>query len=304
MLAVGSPTFADQMACLAPDPDRPGRYHVEVDECWNCPTVPQGGVMAALAAAAMTAELDRPEQHLRTQTTVYAVAVPAGPVTVDVDVLRRGRTMSQATATLQAGGDGAGHVTVAVFGVDQPGFEFTDLRRPNLSSPEFCVSFRDPVPDGADGETGEPFAFWQQVEGRPAMGHAPWDPYVSPTSECAFWYRFEDAPMRPDGTLDPLAVIALADLMPSSVSQRMGPDQPDFYPPSADLTVHVLDEARGPWLLSHLRARRATDGYASVECALWDQSGTLVAHAAQMMFLRFPDGPPEGDRRLPVDLRP
>jgi hypothetical protein len=28
-----------------------------------------------------------------------------------------------------------------------------------------------------------------------------------------------------------------------------------------------------------------------------------VAHAAQVMFLSFPDGPPEGDDRLPLDQR-
>jgi acyl-CoA thioesterase len=304
MQAVGSPTFADQMARLAPDPGTPGRYVVDVDECWNCPAVPQGGVMAALAAAAMTAELGMPDQHLRTQTTVFAGAVPAGGVTVDVEVLRRGRTMSQATATVRPDGGGPGHVTVAVFGVDQPGFEFTDLRRPNVSSPEFCVSLRDPPPEGVEAEGGPPFAFWENVEGHPAMGHPPWDPYVPATSECATWYRFEDPPLRPDGTLDPLAVVALADLMPGSVGQRMGPGTPAFAPPSADLTVHLLDEATGPWLLSHMRARRATDGYASVECALWDQGGTLVAHAAQLMFLRFYGEPPEGHLRLPADQRP
>jgi acyl-CoA thioesterase len=84
----------------------------------------------------------------------------------------------------------------------------------------------------------------------------------------------------------------------------MGPGQPDWYPPSADLTVHVLDEARSGWLLAHLHARRATAGYASVESALWDPTDrSLVAHAAQVMFLSFPDGPPAGDQRLPADRR-
>ena len=58
----------------------------------------------------------------------------------------------------------------------------------------------------------------------------PRDPFVPSSSEWA-WYRFDEAPMRPDGTLDPLAV-ALSDLMPSSVSQRMGPGQPDHTRPA------------------------------------------------------------------------
>ena len=304
--------FARQMV-VEPDPAHPGRYRAEVDDRWNCPVVPQGGLMAALAAAAMSAELARPEQRLRTLTTVFAAQVPAGPVTVDVAVLRRGRTMSQVQATVRAGATtgeaadaGPGHTTVAVFGASRGGFEFTDLAMPDVPPPGECPSFRDPPPPEVAGDfpPRPPFAFWEQVEGRPALGNAPWDDYVPSTSECAFWYRFDEPPRRPDGSLDPLAVVALSDLMPSSVGQRMGPGAREWYPPSADLTVHLFDEARSDWVLAHLRARRATEGYASVEAALWDPTGpTLVAHAAQVMFLSFPDGPPTGALRFPADQR-
>jgi acyl-CoA thioesterase len=303
--ALGGSAFAAQMA-VVPDPARPGRYRVDVDARWNCPVVPQGGLMAAIAARAMAAELDHPDQRLRSLTTVFAAQVPAGPADVDVTVLRRGRTISQATATVRADGADAGHTSVAVFGTARGGFEFTDLAMPDVAPPADCPSFRDPpAPEQADRFADRPpVAFWDQVEGRPALGYAPWDDYVPSTSECAFWYRFDEPPVRPDGTLDPLAVIALCDLMPSSVGQRMGPGQPEWYPPSADLTVHLFDEARSDWLLAHLRARRATEGYASVEVSLWDPTGpTLVAHAAQVMFLSFPGGPPAGDDRLPVDQR-
>jgi acyl-CoA thioesterase len=304
--------FARQMVVVA-DPAHPGRYRAEVDARWNCPVVPQGGVMAALAAAAMGTELARPDQRLRTLTTVFAAQVPAGPVTVDVSVLRRGRTMSQVQATLRPGKLGAeathtgpGHTTLAVFGATRGGFEFTDLAVPDVPPPAACPSFRDPPPpDVADDFSSRPpFAFWEQVEGRPALGNAPWDDYVPSTSECASWYRFDEPPRRRDGTLDPLALVALSDLMPSSVGQRMGPGAREWYPPSADLTVHLFDDARSDWVLAHLRARRATEGYASVEAALWDPTGpTLVAHATQVMFLSFPGGPPTGVHRLPADQR-
>lgn len=298
----GTSAFARQMA-VEPDPARPGRYRVEVDARWNCPVVPQGGVMSALAVAAMQAELGRPDQRLRSATTVYAGQVPAGPVVVDVAVLRRGRSMSQASATVRAaGGDGPGHTTVAVFGADRGGFEFTDLAMPAVPPPEACPSFRDPRPPEVPERPG--FPFWDQVEGRAALGSAPWEHYVPASSECAHWYRFDEPPVRDDGTLDPLAVVALCDLMPSSVGQRMGPGTPEWYPPSADLTVHLFEDARSEWLLAHLRARRATAGYASVEAALWDPTGpALVAHATQVMVLTFPDGPPTGDARLPYDQR-
>ena len=295
--------FARQMVLRA-DPVVAGRHHVDVDPRWNCPVVPQGGTMAALAAAAMIAEVADPDQRLRTMTTVFAAQVPAGPVELDARVLRRGRSMTQATVTTHAPGAEVGHASVAVFGGDRGGFEFTDLAMPAVPPPRDCPSFRDEPPPGAGVvEPPTPFAFWENAEGRPAIGHAPGEHYVPRTSECATWYRFDEPPLRPDGTLDPLAVVALCDLMPSSVGERMGPERQEWLPPSADLTVHLFGDARSAWLLSHMRARWAGDGYASVECALWDEGGRLVAHASQVMFLVFPDGPPTGDDRLPADLR-
>ena len=174
--------FAREMA-VVPDADRPGRYLVDVDARWNCPVVPQGGMMTAVTAAAMAAEIDDPAQRLRTITTVFAAQVPAGPVTIDVDVLRRGRRATQASASTCAAGAAVGHRTVAVFGPDNGGYEFTDLAMPDVPPPDDCPSFRDPAPDGVDftfDEDRPEMPFWDHVEGRPAIGHAPWDDYVPP----------------------------------------------------------------------------------------------------------------------------
>lgn len=312
-------TFAAQTT-LTPDPEVAGRYHVEVGAEWNCPTVPQGGTMSAIAARAMQLELTGArgsdgggdgnvdgDQTLRTLTTVYAAAVPSGPVTVDVAVLRRGRSMSQMSANLRvAGSPDVGHTSLAVFGRERTGFAFTDIAMPDVPPVDECVSYRDPPPEGV--EVGEPFAFWQLLEGRAAMGHPPWEDYTPTSSDTATWQRFDQPPRRADGTLDPLMLVAMADTMPSSVSERMGRIDTMWYPPSADLTVHLLAEPRSEWILCHKRARWAGEGYASIEMALWDPdptapTPTLVAHAAQVMFLVFPNGPPPPDQLVPTDQR-
>jgi acyl-CoA thioesterase len=65
----------------------------------------------------------------------------------------------------------------------------------------------------------------------------------------------------------------------------------------------MFEDPRSEWLLGSLRARRATGGYASVESALWDEGGALVAHASQVMFFQFSGSPPTGAARFPTDQR-
>jgi acyl-CoA thioesterase len=73
-----------------------------------------------------------------------------------------------------------------------------------------------------------------------------------------------------------------------------------YMPPSCDLTVHLLGEARTEWILAVNRARYAGDGYASTEMEMWDATGEhLVAYATQQMFFVFPDGPPPAAERVP-----
>lgn len=293
-----APFFSRQMDLVA-DPDHPGRYLVDIDAGWNCPIVPHGGLVTALAARAMALELDEPAQRLRSVTVVFADQVPAGPVTIDVTVLRRGRSMSQATATVRGVGQEAGHTSVAVFGAVRPGFVFTDLPVPAfLPLPLECPSFREPPPEGVE-RTFE-FNFWEHVEGRPASGHAFWDDWVPTTSEVTRWYRLDERPVLTDGTLDPLALVMLCDTMPSAVGERMGPDLPQWLPPSCDLTVHLFGTTEAEWVFVRNQARWAGEGYASVDLEIWDpEAKDLLAYGTQVMFLRFLDGPPAEHQMRP-----
>ena len=99
--------------------------------------------------------------------------------------------------------------------------------------------------------------------------------------------------MLDDGRLDPLALIVLADTMPGAVGEKVGRNDPPWFAPSVDLTVHLLDHCRSSWVLAHNRARFAGDGYASADMALWDcgddgrATPRLVAYATQMFLFTF-----------------
>jgi len=87
-----------------------------------------------------------------------------------------------------------------VFGAAREGFDFTDVAPPpDVPAPEDCPSFRDDVPEDIDFEFNhEPWPFWLNVEGRPALGHAPWEDYEPTTAMRACWYRFDDPPRTDD----------------------------------------------------------------------------------------------------------
>lgn len=148
-----------------------------------------------------------------------------------------------------------------------------------------CPSYRDPPPEGISVPDFGPF--WKRVEGRSAIGHAPWERFTPASSDVATWLRFDHPPRQADGTLDPLAALILADRMPGSVAERMGNDGPVWFAPSADLTVHLFGPLRSEWLLAHDRARWADDGWASVETRLWDESGAPVGYATQVVFFTY-----------------
>jgi len=280
-----------------PEPTRrPGHYTGLVDASWNLRPLPQGGVVTALAARAMATELGEDTPPLRLLHTTFVAPVADGPVEVDVEVLRHGRTMSHVRAEVRNPGANHGHLTTAVFGGSRRGFEFTDLEPPAGVVPlDEARSFRDAVPPGV--EPFPPTPFWDlRLEGRGALGHAPWEEYEPGRAEHATWYRLDEPPVDGAGVLDPLALVVCADSMPGAVAEKVGPrHRTGWFGPSVDLAVHLLDDCRSEWVLAHNRARHAGDGYASLDMALWDcgddgkDAPRLVAYATQVCIFAFAD---------------
>jgi len=298
------PTAFQRDTAVVPDPARPGRYRAHLPITWAAPVVPQGGISLAATTRAMQTDLPEP-MPLRSVSCVFAAPVEGGDAEIDVTVLRAGRTIAQVLATMRTPGRDAGLTALAVFGRERAGFEFTDVDPPAFPPVDSVPSYRDPLPDDVELD-GEPFPIWvEHLEGRAVSGHAPWEEYVSTTSERMAYQHYDEPPYLTDGTIDPLALVALCDTMPAAVAERMGrPIAHDWYGPSADLTVHLVGTARSEWLLTRNRARRAADGYASLEMELWDPLTGLVAYATQTMIFAFSGPRPAGADRLPLDQRP
>ncbi|HWB66576.1 MAG TPA: thioesterase family protein [Mycobacteriales bacterium] len=275
-------SFADDTAVRKIDQ---GRYAASLSHSWDLARFPQGGVVVAIALRAAGAEVRDAAQRLRTCTTVFAGAVEAGDLEVAVNVLRHGRSATQVIVEVRNAGAAAGATTIAVFGSARTGPSFVDVKPPDVPPPAQCPSYRDPPP--AAVTPPETLAFWQRIEGRAALGHPPWEPFEPVSSDVATWLRFDDPPLAPDGSLDPLGVVTLADRMPGSVGERIGHSGPRWFAPSADLTVHLFEPLRTEWVLAHDRARWADDGWASIETTMWDEAGQVIAYATQMVLFTY-----------------
>jgi acyl-CoA thioesterase len=266
-------------------PGAPGRYGAHFGPDWWGPRSPQGGLVAATTLRAMGAALDNPAHRLRTSTTVFARTVPAGPVAIDVEVLRAGRSVSQVQGTVHSEAEPeVGHRTLAVFGRERTGWEsldFTELEMPAVPAPESCP----PLPDTRPAPSIYDVSFWRRLEVGNIDVRYRWETdWTGGAAEAMRWIRYRETPRAADGTVDTLAYLPLVDVIPGAVFQRVGPTAPPFFAPTLDLTVHFLDRTEHDWMLQVMRMRRANHGYGSGEMELWSRDGQLLAHASQTMF--------------------
>lgn len=97
----------DQAIALEPDPDGAGRYLGELGAGWQIGGGINGGLLLAVAANALRRELPGHPDPLSISCYYLSTSGP-GPLSVRTETVRRGRTLSNATASLyQRGPDGA-----------------------------------------------------------------------------------------------------------------------------------------------------------------------------------------------------
>jgi acyl-CoA thioesterase len=273
-----------------------GRYRANLDDTWNAPVHPSGGVVTALALRAMQDALGSPHQRLRTFSTLFVSTVGSGPIEIAIERLRDGKRMSHLRADVRnPGRPEPGHVVSAAFGESRKGIEFSYSAAPEVGPPE-------DYPPPADPPAGTPVfraRFFEQLETRRVrLFHSFETGWEGGRAEAIRWVRYRVPPRLPDGRLDPFSLVALADTMPPGIGQYLGPGAPFFHAPSVDLNMHFLADTERDWLIVRSVAHWAGDGYASAENTLWDADRRLLAFATQMMLVRFPDpselgmGPP------------
>ena len=273
---------------VTPVPSRPGVFRATLDHAWSF-LMPSGGVLTSVALGAMRRTLaDIPARVPVAATATFCSAVAEGPLEVEVQTLRAGKTAHQLRAHVRPLAGGPGDVGLEVTAT------FAD---PTTATPEvkaFITAPSDlPRPDACPPFAGRtPPPFYRNLEVRRAHGDVWWAPQWEPDPRTARWFRYLVPPRAADGMLDVLAIPPIADTMASAVHQAFGspaPGEPSRILPSLDLTLHFVTPIATPadgWILVDSHAHAAFAGQASARAEVWDADGRLLALATQTMTIR------------------
>lgn len=269
-----------------------GRYSGHIPDAWRI-FYAFGGSTMAVALRAATLELARPELDLLSADATFCQAVPCGPVAVQVEVLRSGRSGAQALVRLwaldpadpdPAGAVGNDLVVTCVYGQRTA----SDYRFLGAAPPEVTAPDETPPRPALDDDS--PFSripYHAQTEFRPVGHSMRWGEAFPPSEpRSASWFRFHVTPRRADGTWEPATLALPGDILGPAVHLGVGSTPGPFLVVSLQISLQFVAEVRSDWLLQHTRAHVAADGYTSGTAELWDEDLHLVAIATQCAKLQ------------------
>jgi hypothetical protein len=254
-------------------PLAPGQYRGEVSPEWTIAGKPNGGYLLSMLARGAL-ELTE-HRHVLAASAHYLRPPGPGPVTIDAELLRGGRSASQVRARMSQDGRACIEALITASDLDENAKPFWDggVPRPGDAAWDDCVRLP------AVGPGGFPVAIADQAEIRVdprSMGFATGQP--SGRGELHGWLAL------PHGEdFDPVALLYAVDSFPPATFDV----EPSGWMPTLELTVYVRAlPAPGPVRVLH-RAQLIDDGKADEECYVWDRHGRLAAQARQLAAIRF-----------------
>ena len=242
-----------------------------VNPRWNIGANPNGGYLLAIVVRAMREVAGKPDPL--SMTAHYLSPPVAGPVTIEVDMVKPGRTFVNVTARLVQ--DGKERVRLlGVFGDlgAQRGPSRLAAAPPPLPPPDECVSMRAmseasgrPIPEAMD-------RYDLLLPHDTTWGKLPEGEPLGITG----WIRLADG-TEPDV----LSLVTFADAFPPTVigSVAMG------WVPTLELTVHVRARPALGWMIGRFTTRFLIDGLLEEDGELWDSGGRPVALSRQLALV-------------------
>jgi acyl-coenzyme A thioesterase PaaI-like protein len=250
-----------------------GRFSAEVDAEWTIRGKPNGGYLLAMLgrAAAATA----PHPHAIAASAHYLHAPEPGPVVVDTELLRAGRSASQIRATMSQDGRRCVEALLTTSELDPAGTPYWagGLPAPSDVPYEECIPLEARLPDGSR------VAIMDQIDVRLEPDSAGFT-VGSPRGlgELRGWLALPE-----DEPFDPSSLLLAVDAYPPATFDI------EFagWVPTLELTAYVRAlPAAGPVRVLH-RAQLIDAQRVDESCFIWDRTGRLVAQGTQLAGVRL-----------------
>lgn len=249
-------------------------YTATLQPGWDIFGVTNGGYLLATTARAMgEAASDR---LLASITGRYLNPTGAGPVTIEVEELKEGRSTSTLQAKMFEEMSGRPLLTASATFLDgttePPGILISHGAPPDLPEPADCVRL---VPS-EDAPLPPPFTGKVEIYLRPEdIMFGQTRPKQVP--EVRGWLRLTDGEF-----LDSYGLVLASDAFPPAIFNS---DLPPGWTPTIDLAVQVRDPGPHDWVRCRFSTRFVTGGWLEEDGEIWDASGKLVALSRQLAMV-------------------
>ena len=265
-----APGSFDAATALTPVSD--GVWEGAIADGWATPRGPLGGYVMALVMRGFEEAIADPNRSARSATMHFLRPPGVGPVRVEAQVERAGRSLTAVSGRLIQDDKLIG-IALGAYSLpwEAPVLEDTEPV-PEVDPPEG----REPLGVGPRKDAPPP-DFAQRVTMQPRFGETPFSGGTS--GEVGGWMGLVEE--RP---LDALSVAVLADAWFPAPWPRLT----EFAAaPTIDLTVHFRVALPLPdqLLLGRFRNRMVKEGFFDEDGELWTPDGTLVAQSRQLALL-------------------
>jgi acyl-coenzyme A thioesterase PaaI-like protein len=253
--------------------DGEGRYRGDIHPDWTIAGKPNGGYLLAMLGRAAAAETAHP--HVIAASAHYLRPPEPGPVAIETEVLRAGRTASQVRARLLQAGQPCieSLITASTLSADTKPYWSAVTPEPGVVP--FEKSFRLPP----IAPTGLAVTIMGIVDCRiepTSLGFARNQP--SGRGELRGWLALPD-----DEPFDPASLVYAVDSFPPATLDV----EPTGWVPTLELTAYVRAlPAPGPVRVLQ-QAHLVDDQRVDEACWVWDVTGRLVAHGTQLAGIRL-----------------
>ncbi len=248
-----------------------GAYTATATDRWSIGHVPNGGYTMAIALRALVEGMGRPDPL--SVTAHFLSPAEPGPIGIDVEPVRAGR--SAATGTVRLSQDGVERIRMLGSCHDLSGADALESHHdwgpPDLPPVEECRRGDGQTPGGMFASVAERFDM------RVHPDHAGWA-RGAPTGrmEVAGWIRAADG-RDPDTLLLPCVVDAFP---PTAFELGV-----TGWVPTLELTLHVRARPAPGWLRCAVVSRHLSAGLVEEDAEVWDAEDRLVAMSRQISRL-------------------